>query len=53
MSAPEVIQIVVSAAYRQQLEEWLVSRGLCLFPIPVEGDLPTYGISVIFPERAP
>ena len=57
MSEPDVIQIVVTAAFRRQLEEWLASRDLCLFRITAdEDDLPTYGIGIItetFPERAP
>jgi hypothetical protein len=37
-------QVVVPPALQGPLREWLASRGLELFAIPVEDDLPTYGI---------
>lgn len=43
------IQIVVPAALRPQLEQWLRLRGMYLFLIPLPedtDDLPTYGIGV-------
>lgn len=40
------IQVVMMTAIQGPFREWLASRGLYLFPIPVEDDLPTYGIGV-------
>ena len=40
----EVIQVVVIEAMQGPLREWLASRGLYLYQIPVEDDLPTFGI---------
>lgn len=45
MATPE-IQVVVPAPLQGPLREWLASRGLYLFPIPVEDDLPTFGIGI-------
>jgi hypothetical protein len=42
----EVIQVVVPPALQAPLREWLASRGLYLFRIPVEDDLPTFGIGL-------
>ena len=42
-----IIQVVVPPSVQEPLKEWLASRGLNLYPIPVEDDLPTYGIGVI------
>ena len=39
------IQVVVPTEIQDSLRQWLASRGLVLFPIPVEDDLPTYGIA--------
>lgn len=39
-----MIQVVVPPHLQLQFRQWLESRGLNLFPIPVEDDLPTYGI---------
>ena len=39
-----VIQVVVPPPIQAPLREWLASRGLHLYPIPVEDDLPTYGV---------
>ena len=41
-----MIQVVVTPAVQEPLREWLASRGLYLYQIPVEDDLPTYGIGV-------
>lgn len=41
-----VIQVVMMPGIQAPFRAWLASRGLHLFPIPVEGDLPTYGIGV-------
>ena len=41
-----VIQVVVPPAVQVALREWLASRGLNLYKIPVEDDLPTYGIGM-------
>ena len=43
----EVIQVVVTEGMQGPLSEWLAARGQYLYPIPVEDDLPTYGIGVI------
>lgn len=40
------IQVVVPGPLQSALRAWLESRGLYLFPIPVEDDLPTFGIGV-------
>jgi hypothetical protein len=40
------IQVVMPPAIQEPFREWLASRGLNLFPIPVEDDLPTYGIGI-------
>lgn len=42
----EVIQVVVTEAMRGPFSERLASRGLYPYPIPVENDLPTFGIGV-------
>ena len=42
----EVIQVVITEAMQGPLREWLASRNQYLFPIPVEDDLPTYGIGI-------
>jgi hypothetical protein len=47
------IQVFVPVAAQQPLREWLASQGWELFPIPVEDDLPTFGIGPAFPERKP
>ena len=41
-----MIQVVVPPAVQAALREWLASKGLILFRIPGEGDLPTYGVAV-------
>lgn len=43
---PPVIQVIMTAGIQEAFKAWLVSRGLYLFPIPVEDDLPTFGIGV-------
>lgn len=40
------IQVVMTPGIQAPFREWLSSRGLYLFPIPVGDDLPTYGIGV-------
>lgn len=40
------IQVVMTPGIQEPFREWLASRGLHLFPIPVEDDLPTYGIGI-------
>jgi hypothetical protein len=40
------IQVIVPDVLQDALRAWLESRGLHLFPIPIENDLPTYGIGV-------
>jgi hypothetical protein len=40
----EEIQVVFLPALIPALEAWLHSRGLYLFKMPIEDDLPTYGI---------
>jgi hypothetical protein len=44
----EVIQVVFTKAMQAPLREWLASRGLYLFRIPVEDEdgLPTFGIGL-------
>ncbi len=42
----EVIQVVITEAMQGPLSEWLASRGQYLYPIPVEDDLPTFGIGM-------
>jgi hypothetical protein len=44
--AGEEIQVVMTPAIQGPFREWLRSRGLHLFQIPVEDDLPTYGIGI-------
>lgn len=39
-----VIQVVLPPAVQGPLREWLAARGLSLYQIPVEDDLPTYGV---------
>ena len=41
-----IIQVVMSPAIQAPFREWLRSRGLDLFPIPVEDDLPTFSIGI-------
>lgn len=48
----EVIQVVIIGALQGPFSEWLASRGLYLFRIPVEDDLPTFGIDVKDDQRA-
>lgn len=43
---PGVIQVIVPLSLRGWLERELESHGCYLFPIPVEGDLPTYGVGL-------
>lgn len=40
------IQVVMTPGIQGHFREWLAARGLYLFPIPVEDDLPTYGIGI-------
>jgi hypothetical protein len=42
-----MIQIIVPPPMQEPLRQWLASRGLGLFQIPVEDDLPTYGVGLI------
>lgn len=44
-----MIQVVVSPAMQEPLKEWLAWRGLHLYQIPVEDDLPTYGTGTTAP----
>ncbi len=48
-------QVVMPGDMKQPLINWLAARGLGLFPIPVEDDLPTYGIAsaIIIPHDQP
>ena len=39
-----VIQVAMAPFIQDAFREWLDSRGLYLFPIPVADDLPTFGI---------
>ena len=41
----DVVQIVATPPFRRLLNRWLDKQGLVLFRIPVEDDLPTYGIA--------
>ncbi len=41
-----LIQVVVPPVVQEPLREWLASRGLTLFRIPVEDELPVYGIGL-------
>lgn len=44
-SSEEVVQLVLTPALKQQVEEWAKENGWRIFPIPtVEGDLSTFGI---------
>jgi hypothetical protein len=43
----DVIQVVMTPATQGPFREWLASRGLFLYSIPVVDDLPTYGVGVI------
>ena len=49
MAEPYVIQVVMPPAIQGPFREWLRSRGLSLYPIPVEDDLPTFGIGTVDP----
>jgi hypothetical protein len=40
-------QVVVPPDMQGPLREWLASCGLRLFRIPVEDDLPTFGIAAV------
>jgi hypothetical protein len=40
------IQVVLPPSVQGPFREWLASRGLYLYEIPVEDGLPTYGIGV-------
>jgi hypothetical protein len=40
------IQVVMTPGIQEPFREWLASRGLYLFRLPVEDDLPTYGIGI-------
>jgi len=42
MADPGVIQVMRTPEVEGPFREWLASRGLRLFPIPVEDDLPTF-----------
>ncbi len=45
--SPDPVQIVVAhPELLDALKVWLATRGLVLFPIPVDDDLPTYGITL-------
>jgi hypothetical protein len=39
-----IIQVLVPGPVRNALEAWLETRGMELYPIPCEEDLPTFGI---------
>jgi hypothetical protein len=41
-----VIQVIVLSSLQGPLREWLSSRSLYLYQIPVQNDLPTYGIGL-------
>jgi hypothetical protein len=41
-----MIQVVMPPGIQGAFRDWLASRGLYLFQLPVEDDLPTYGIGV-------
>jgi hypothetical protein len=44
---PLLIQVVMIPEIQGPFREWLTSRGLYLYPIPVEGDnLPVFGIGI-------
>ena len=45
MTETPEIQVVVPSVLQGPLREWLRSRDLYLFPIPVEHDIPTFGIA--------
>jgi hypothetical protein len=51
MTDQDMIQVIVPPSIQQALREWLSSRGLNLYPIPVEDDLPTYGIGRPAPDE--
>ncbi len=51
MTDQDVIQVIVPPRLQQPLRDWLSSRGLNLFPIPVKDDLPTYGIGMPDPDE--
>ena len=45
-SGKEAIQVVFMEASQPELDRWLASHGMELFPIPTSpDDLPTFGIS--------
>lgn len=39
-------QVIFLDTLREDLEAWLSARSFYLFPIPIEDDLPTYGIGI-------
>lgn len=41
----DVIQVVLTPAWRRAMEAWLASHGSGLFQIPSEDPIPTFGIS--------
>ena len=41
-----MLKVVVQPAVQAALREWIASKGLILFRIPGEGDLPTYGMGL-------
>jgi hypothetical protein len=43
-------QVVMVGSMREPLTEWLRGRGMYLYPIPVEDDLPTFGIGTHLPS---
>jgi hypothetical protein len=46
-----VTQVIVPPSIQEPLREWLASRGLNLYQIPVEDDLPTYGVGTTDPAH--
>ena len=42
-----VFQVVFLDVLRPELERWCAQRGLRMFHIPVEDDIPTFGVGPI------
>lgn len=40
----ETVQVVMSPPLVEAFDRWLADRGLARFPMPVEDDLPTFGV---------
>jgi hypothetical protein len=51
--APGVFQVVMHDVMRERFEQWLAARRMYLYPIPVEDDLPTFGIGIRTDEDQP